>query len=58
MFSCHLHITMVLKKMKTVLEENRDDRLYINDMQHVINTELFATITQINALRDHKILLY
>lgn len=57
MFSCHLYITMVLKKMKTVLEENRDDRLYINDMQHV-NTELFATITQINALRDHKILLY
>lgn len=49
---------MVLKKMKTVLEENRDDRLYRNDMQHVIKTELFATITQISAFTDHKILLY
>lgn len=58
MFSCHLYTTMVLKKMKTVLEENRDDRLYINDMQHVIKTELFAMITQISALSDHKILLY
>ena len=51
-------IMMVLKKMKTVLEENRDDRLYRNDMQHVIKTELFATLTQTNAFRDHKILLY
>ena len=51
MFSCYLYLTMVLKKMKTVLEENRDDKLYINDMQHVIKTELFATITQINAFK-------
>lgn len=53
-----IYITMVLKKKKIVLEENRDDQLYINYMQHVIKTELFATITQINAWSIHKISLH
>ena len=35
MFSYYLCITMVLKKKKIVLEENRDDQLYINYMQDV-----------------------